>query len=245
MPFAPGVQNRPLLDPSAGNQMVEHSDDEDSDLDVRISRKLRDRHIVRDNDELSDSDEDAVPMAQQQATSTIDEDPTLKPGQAAFSLAPPPSNGGIRSSSLLPSPGVLNGTPSPGATSIARNPSRLSHDLASIYTSAALTEEQPPRRKRPKRYFFVADSGPRDKLVREHQGAQAGLTAARRAADFFTAQGSPLNPLQASVRSYDLTPSSGSNQNRTERRRSQRRANPSGRRRPLWNGEPMLTDEEV
>lgn len=236
MPFAPGVQLRPLLDAGSGNAMVEYSDDEDSDLDVRISKRLRDRHVVRANNELSDSEEDELPMArsvpaQGQGVGPQQND-ALKPGQAAFGLAPPPANGGIRNGSH-PTPSTrydtLRSGPQPPSM---RNPERLQHDLASAYTAPAMQEDK-PRRKRPKRYFFVADAGPRSQLLREREGALFGLAAARKQADFFSQQGSPLTSLGPIVRSAEpVAPLDSSCVSRAR----------SGN--PIWDGSPILSDAE-
>lgn len=243
--------------------MAEHSDDEDSDLDVRISQKLRDRHVAKPGDDFSDSDEDELPMAQQASLApglSGDGDALskrsapLKPAQAAFSIAPPPANGGIRHGSTSPFASTLDpiGAAHASITSASsnRNPSRLNHDLASVYTSHALEEDRPIK-KRPKRYFFVSSAGPQDKLERERQGAQAALAASRRAADFFTALGSPLYPHQSSSRSFDLVPQPSAERSFSPRangpnsRSAESRLN--GRPRsnvPLWDGEPIVSDAE-
>lgn len=56
LPCAPSVQMQET--PSQGLNGVDLSDEEDSDLDERISQKLRDAHVERYGDELSDDDED-------------------------------------------------------------------------------------------------------------------------------------------------------------------------------------------
>ncbi|WFD19400.1 histone deacetylase [Malassezia caprae] len=62
MPFAPSVQMQDVPGLSlyeAGG--MDLSDDEDSDLDERITQRMRDHHTQRGGDELSDDDEDDDP----------------------------------------------------------------------------------------------------------------------------------------------------------------------------------------
>ncbi|KAI3476115.1 hypothetical protein L1887_62334 [Cichorium endivia] len=58
LPSAPGVQMQEVPRTTLNPADVEVSDDEDSDLDERISQRLRDAHVQNWDDELSD-DEDA------------------------------------------------------------------------------------------------------------------------------------------------------------------------------------------
>lgn len=65
MPFAPSVQMQDVPGPSLYEATgMDLSDDEDSDLDERITQQMRDHHTQRGGDELSDDeDEDDGPDA--------------------------------------------------------------------------------------------------------------------------------------------------------------------------------------
>ncbi|KAN0061013.1 histone deacetylase (class I) Clr6 [Thecaphora frezii] len=70
LPLAPSVQMQETPRNSINPAAVELSDDEDSDLDERISKRLRDAHIQRYGDELSgDEESDREPMSEDEAAS--------------------------------------------------------------------------------------------------------------------------------------------------------------------------------
>lgn len=56
LPFAPSVQQQETPRQSLNVASLELSDDEDSDLDERITQRMRDAHIERLGDELSDDE---------------------------------------------------------------------------------------------------------------------------------------------------------------------------------------------
>lgn len=58
LPFAPSVQQQETPVQSINVASLDMSDDEDSDLDERITQRMRDAHIEHFGDELSDDDND-------------------------------------------------------------------------------------------------------------------------------------------------------------------------------------------
>lgn len=99
MPFAPSVQmqHTPRASPFAGDDGA-LSEDEDSDLDERITQRLRDRHTQAFGDELSDDEDEPnvvaayeADMAMMQAARPLPTPWAPMPMPMPMSGAPPPA----------------------------------------------------------------------------------------------------------------------------------------------------------
>lgn len=207
LPFAPSapIQGVPKA-PIVGDADV--SGDEDSDLDRRITRRLRDAHLERYGDELSGEEEEEENAAEEaaameEATSNMTRTGSM---QAAMTLTNGTARGVGQGGSKLKQNGAAFGHDLASSYLLDRSRNGLQHDSELVDVLANKTYRRGSG-TRSKRTFFASRAAAMvTTTTAATEGAARDLEAAQAAA-YYAAASSALNPWSVSVTADTPTPS--------------------------------------